>query len=303
MSSTSTTRLALCTDTHFWPGCQQQLGGNGSQLQPWSDQILTTLLAEISAIGPDLVFHLGDLTCGGGSFEMPEAEFYATVDNTVAALRGLPGQFAILPGNHDCPPGGDWRYAEQTFDLGPGLGQTIDLPQARLVLLNAQGHSAAQIAETLPADPTYGWVSQAELARLDEALASAGERPVLVFVHQLLQPWAGEQEWKDLYGTENAAEVLAVLARYGNVRAVFQGHAHRLDVLRTDLGGQACTFVVSPAIIQYPLAWLQLDLADHRLQVAMKRLPLPELAQRSLTAGEDAWRAGWPAWAEFEIPL
>ena len=301
---TSSTRIALCSDTHFWPDSKHRFGEDQSQLQPWSHLLLDTLLAEVKEFAPDLLFHLGDLTCGGGSFQMPDAEFYATVDATYDAFRALPLDFYALPGNHDCPVGGDYAYVEQKFGLAAGQGQTIDLPAARLVLLNAQGHSPAQLAAMHPSDPIYGWVNDAELARLEESLATAGDRPVLLFVHQLLQPWAGDAFWLDLFGVQNAAAVLEILAQSGNVQAVFQGHAHRLDVQQVPVGEREVWFVVQPAIIEYPLAWLQLTLSPEAVQVKTAPLPLPELADISLEVGEDRrWRAGVPAWQEFSIPL
>jgi len=303
MTHPSPIRIAVCADTHFWPGAEQRFGLTRGQLQPWSEQIQESLLAELRAAAADLVFHLGDLTCGGGSFGMPIKLFYTTLDETVAAFAALPGGFAILPGNHDCPAGGDWSDAEKRFGLGPGLGQTIDLPTARLVLLNAQGHAQEQINAALPGDPTYGWVNAAELARLSDALATAGDRPVLLFVHQLIRSWIGEQEWWPFFGTENAADVLAVLAQHSNVRAVFQAHAHRLDVQQAAIGNGACWFVVGPAIIEYPLAWLQLALWPGQLRVTMQRLPLPDLAQTSLDGSGEAWRAGRPEWQNFTIKL
>ncbi|MCB0155926.1 MAG: metallophosphoesterase, partial [Anaerolineae bacterium] len=200
----SATRLALCSDTHFWPGATRRYGHDEEQLQPWSVPLQAALLAELSAAAPDLILHLGDLTCGGGHFEMPEDEFYTVLAATVQAFASLPASFQALPGNHDCPANGDWTFAEQQLGLGPGLGRTIDLPAARLVLLNAQGHSAEQLAAAYPRGPNAGWVNQAELTRLADALATAGERPVLIFSHQLLRPWSGAQPWKELYAIENA---------------------------------------------------------------------------------------------------
>ncbi len=280
------------------------MGNVDCQLQPWSEHIQATLLAELETARPDLIFHLGDLTCGGGSFNMPTETFFATLEATYEAFQAQPADFLALPGNHDCPPGGDWSYAEKRFGLGPGLGQTIDLPTARLVLLNAQGHPPEQISAAWPDDPTSGWVNEAELARLAEALATADERPVLLFLHQVLKPWVGAQPWQGLYGIENADAVLTVLEKAGNVRAVFQGHAHRLDVQQAKVGPEACWFIVGPAIIEYPLAWLQLDLTPTQLHVSVQRLPLSDLATLSLEQGEDrSWRAGQPAWQDFSIPL
>lgn len=297
------TRLALCSDTHLWPNANQRFGNSGAQMQPWSTEIQATLLAEITAARPDLLLHLGDMTCGGGSFLMPVATFAPTLTELVAAFRQTPAQFYGLPGNHDCPAGGDWSLAEELFGLAAGQGSTIDTPSARLVLLHTQGHPAAVIAAAAPGDPCHGWVSPAELARVEQALATAGQRPVLLFCHQLLRPWVAEQPWADLYGIHNGAEVLALLQRYGNVRAVFQAHAHRLDVQHTLLGNHPCWFVVIPAVIEYPMAWLELTLSRDQVQVQMRRLPLLDLAQQSLHSGGGDWRAGRPEWRNFVIPF
>jgi 3',5'-cyclic AMP phosphodiesterase CpdA len=298
------TRLALCSDTHFWPGAPHNYGSEGEQLQLSSEKIQGTLLTELALAAPDLILHLGDLTCGGGYFEMPAETFYATLSAILAAFRALPGRFYAVPGNHDYPVGGDWRYIEDLLGLAPSQGYTLDLPDARLILLNAQGHSPEQLEAALPVDPTYGWVNEAELARLAEALNTTDNRPIFIFTHQLLHPWVGPTPWKESYGIANTEAVLALLAQHRQVRAVFQAHAHRLDVQQAPLGSGTCWFVVLPAIICYPLAWLQLDLTPASVQVRLKRLPLPELTELSRTQGEGhEWRAGQPEWHDFTIPL
>lgn len=296
------TTLALFSDTHFWPGAVQRFGG-GSQMQPSSHEIQRVLLAELTAAQPDLLLHLGDLTCGGGAFGMPDDRFYATLDGFVAELNQLPGEFYGLPGNHDAPLGQPWSFAEELLGLAPGQGRTVNTPQARLILLNAQGHDQAQIEAALPNDPVSGSISAAELARLEADLTGAGDRPVLIFMHQLLQPWAGDQPWAELYGVQNGAEALRLLARHGNVRAVFQAHAHRFDVRQTTLGGGSCTFVVLPAVIEYPMAWLELVLDDESAHLTLCRLPLRDLAEESRRSNDSGWRAGRPEWQQTVIPL
>ncbi|MEM7029292.1 MAG: metallophosphoesterase [Chloroflexota bacterium] len=298
-------QLALCSDTHFWFGTDHRFGQNDSQLQPWSEQIQDTLLSELKMSSPDIVCHLGDVTCGGGGYLMPDNDFYHTLDQVLAGFEALPADTYFLPGNHDCPSGAEnWRHFEQRVGLGAALGNTIDLPQARIILLNAQGHDAQQMSQAAPDDPIYGWVNDAELARLDEALGSAGTKPVLLFIHQVLQPWDGEQEWNDMYGINNAAQVITVLEKHRNVRAVFQAHAHRLDVQQRPIGGQPCTFVVQPALIEYPLAWLHLALSETQISVSLKKLPLESLAEMSLACNPDHhWRVGQAAWHNFEIAL
>lgn len=300
------TRIGLCTDTHYWPQSGNNIGSAGNiQLLGESERLLSALVAAFDAADLNMGLHLGDFTCGGGYFEMPPHEFYYAVDAVHSAFEELSIPVWGLPGNHDCPPGGGrWVYAEQRWGLYPGMGPIIDVPHARFVLLNAQGHSDAQIDAAKPDDPIYGWVNDAELAHFDHALATAEGRPVIVCLHQLLQPWAGDQEWIDFYAVQNAPAVLAIMAKHGNVRAVFQGHAHRLDVQRVSVDGQPITFVITPAVMEYPLGWLLLDVTPHELHVQLQTLDFPELAALTRDAGDgQAWRAGKAEWHSFTVSL
>ena len=296
--------IGLISDTHYWPGSAVRFGSEESQLQPWSAEIQAALMADLAGAKLDLVLHLGDVTCGGGVFGMDLTQVKAVIADTLADFATLPGDFHIIPGNHDAPLGQPWSFFEQLAGLERGMGRTIDLPQARLILLNAQGHSDEQITAALPNDPVSGWVTDAELARLDRDLAQAGDRPVLIFVHQLLQRWGNPQPWLDYYWVKNAEAVLAIMARHGNVRAVFQGHAHMLDVQEIHMGGRPCHFIIAPSLIEYPIAWVHLTLTHDSLHMVLRPLPLPDLHQRSLNAGEgQAWRAGHPEWRDMQISL
>lgn len=300
------TQIALFSDTHYWPDGGDFHGGDGNlQLLGESDTILTVLETELRAAAPDITIHLGDFTCGGGTYAMSAEEFIHAVDRVSDVLQGLPGAVFGLPGNHDCPPGGgDWSHFEQRWSLARGIGFTVDTPHARLILINAQGHSDAQIEAAKPYDPVTGWISTEELARVDCALAEAAQRPVIVMLHQLVRPWVGPQEWAYYYGTKNDDALLEVLGRYGNVRAVFQGHAHRLDVHQAPLGRCNTHFIITPSLIEYPLAWLQLTLTAASLSVALCPLPLPVLSSRSCNSGSgQKWRSGRPEWHKLTIDL
>lgn len=299
-------RIGLCADTHYWPQSGNLVGGEGNiQLLGESNRLLSQLTAELAAADLDLALHLGDFTCGGGYFEMPFCDFLAAVDATHDALVQLRSPVHGLPGNHDCPPGGGrWIRVEERWGLEPGLGRTIDLPHARLVLINAQGHSDEQIAAAAPGDPIYGWVNEAELARFERSLATAGDRPVIIGLHQLLRPWSMSRPWKDFYAVENANAVLETMARYNNVHAVFQGHAHRFDVQQSNVGGRNVWFIIAPAVVEYPLGWLFLTLTPGRLRVQLCSLDMPDLLDLTRDAGDgQAWRAGEAEWRDFTIDL
>jgi len=305
MNATTPTQIALLTDTHAWPGSQQSFGTEGEQLQPWFQTIHATLLQEIKTLSPDILIHLGDFTCGGGTFEMPHADFSHALQLLLTDYPAAAPQFYGLPGNHDCPAGtNDYAFAEEMLGLSPRLGRTVDTENACLVFLHSQGHSDEVRRSFLPKDPTHGWVADEELERLNCSLAEAHDRPVIVFIHQLLQPWANPRPWRELYAVANSDAVLEIFARHGNVRAVFQGHAHLLDVQKKMVGAHPVHFIVAPSLIQFPLGWLHLNLTPASLQVQYRPLPLPALSEQSRVAGVGSdWRAGDPAWHNFTIGL
>ncbi len=307
MQNSKTVRIGLCTDTHYWSGGEDHAGAAGSTLfQSQGEQIQDALIAELGTADLDQIFHLGDVTCGGGTFLMPEAEFEATLIQSKKRLQSLHVPVHALPGNHDCPSGGrDWSFFEEQWGLESNQGKTIDYPNVRLLLVNTQGHSAEQIVEAMPNDPTYGWIHKAELARVEEALSTAGTRPVILFMHQCLHRSSMNRDrWNDYFLIKNRESLLALMKRYGNVRAVFQGHAHRFDVHTHTISEKPCTFVISPPIIEYPMAWLLLTLESSQISVSFRRLPLPALVAKARQSGEgQSWRDGLPAWQQFVIDL
>jgi len=305
--------IALCTDTHTWQMEYPIEGNDGSRIfVDHAETLHALLMDDLRAAQVDMAVHLGDMTNGGGFFGMPADAFALQIERLARAWRQLPFPVHALPGNHDCSPGGSdllpvrsgggsglgdgWGLFERLWDLEPGLGRTIDLGVAVLVLVHTQGHTADQVAEALPDDPVYGWVSERELARVAQALTAAGDRPVVLAMHQLLRPWQAGRAWRDYYGIGNGDRLLDLMARAGNVRAVFQGHAHFYEVQESRIGGRACTFVIAPAVVESPTAWLRLNLDATGMQVVLQRLP----AELATPPGQE-WRAGHKAWRNWRL--
>jgi hypothetical protein len=62
--------------------------------------------------------------------------------------------------------------------------------------------------------------------------------------------------------------------------------------------------VILPSLIEFPLAWVQLDLAPRLLRMRLRQLPLPQLQEESRASGSGQdWRAGRPEWWDLTIPL
>ncbi len=302
----SSTSIALCGDTHAWFGASQAFGPFGEQLQPWSGPILDALEQELREERPDLVLHLGDYTCGGGVFQMPDPDFHGSLRRVHETLQGAGMAYQGLPGNHDCPYGsGDYTSCERMLGLDHRQGTTLDLPQARLILVHTQGYSPDQIQEALPGDPVFGWVAPEEVARVEAELEAAPGKPVILFTHQLLRPWTVAVPWQEYYRIQNADTLLGLMERHPQVVAVFQAHAHLYDVQRVALGGHERLFVVIPSCIQYPLGWVLLRVEAHRLDIQLRRLTsLAELQERSRQRDPygDA-RGGERAWERLTFPL
>lgn len=317
------TRVAVCTDTHVWNIPAPVVNGEGSVQQLDASHLLVETMAEcMDEMRPAVALHLGDQTSGGDFFGMPHDEFRSEVAWVRDTLCSLRAPVHALPGNHDCPEhSADWSLISQAWGNAPALGETIDVDSTRFVLINAQGHDAESIAQYRfneerrakaenwyyegmpPGDPVAGRVAPAELARIEEALATAGKRRVILCTHQLLAPWSNlsPMPWRALYGIDNGSDVLALAEHFGNVAAVLQGHAHRYDLQWQRVGGRDCAFVVLPAVIEWPLAWLAVDVSVDEVTIELQRIPRPELAERGNLFANVAWRAGRPEWRRVRI--
>ncbi|MEZ4612818.1 MAG: metallophosphoesterase [Caldilineaceae bacterium] len=301
----------MLSDTHYWPAGVEQVGSSGSvQVLAAGDEILAALAAELDELQPDAILHLGDVTCGGGTYAMGDGAFEDALRHVQSLLRARSAPVFALPGNHDCYPGGsDWACFEEMWGLSAGQGWTVDTPVARLSAAQRTG----PLGRTDRRRPPRRRRSRRPGLRLGErggvgpvgpGAGRAGDRPVVLFVHQLLRPWAGDQEWKDFYEVRNAPAVLDVMARHGNVARRHPrarapaGRPHR------PVGEGRTTFVVVPSLVEYPLAWLRLDMDATSLRLRLCPLPLPALLDVTCASGAgQGWRAGRPAWQDMTIAL
>ena len=138
---------------------------------------------------------------------------YATVREQFGSL-GKP--VWCLPGNHDYPEIMRQELAAAPFQVGG----CQDLGAWRVVLLDSCVPGQA-----------HGRLASRELARLDAALASAGERHVLIALHH--HPVRMSSRWIDSVGLQNPEEFFAVTDRYPQVRVILWGHVHQsLDMRR-----------------------------------------------------------------------
>lgn len=142
-----------------------------------------------------------------GDLVNDDAAGYATVRELLGNL-GKP--VWCLPGNHD-----DIGAMRRELAAAPfAVGGHHDLGGWRVIML-----------DSCVAGQAHGRISAAELARLDAALASAGERHVLVSLHH--HPVRMASRWLDSVGLQNADEFFAITDRYPLLRAILWGHVHQ----------------------------------------------------------------------------
>jgi 3',5'-cyclic-AMP phosphodiesterase len=115
-----------------------------------------------------------------------------------------------LPGNHDDFPAMRRELSQAPFAI---CGHH-DLGSWRTVMLD--GHVPGK---------SHGHLSAAELTRLEAALASAGDRHVLIGLHH--HPLPMGSRWIDKVALRNPEDLYAVTDRYPRVRAIVWGHVHQ----------------------------------------------------------------------------
>lgn len=133
-----------------------------------------------------------------------------------AVFGGLDKPVHCLPGNHD-----DVAAMRAALTAAPfHLGGLADFAHWRVVLLDSVAQGQA-----------HGVLAPAELARLEQLLASAGGRHVLVCLHH--HPVQMASRWLDTVKLLNSQEFFAVVDRHSCVRAISWGHVHQqFDVRR-----------------------------------------------------------------------
>jgi 3',5'-cyclic AMP phosphodiesterase CpdA len=155
---------------------------------------------------PDFVIHTGDLT-----HSAKEAEF----DTLGQLLKGLRQQQVFyVPGEHDVGGDDGKLYLERFGNGTSGMGwYSFDHKGVHFVALN----NVVQLEG-------LGRIGSEQLAWLRKDLARlSASTPIVVFAHIPL--WTVYPEWG--WGTEDSAEALALLKRFGSV-TVLNGHIHQV---------------------------------------------------------------------------
>ena len=172
---------------------------------------------------PDFIVISGDLV------DTPSAEEYAHLKRLLVPLKP---PLAGIPGNHDSrelmrAAFPEWDFARPT---GP-LNQRIEIAGLTLLLLDS----------SVPGNP-HGELEPVTLDWLDASLASAPERPALLFLHH--PPFKTGIWHMDRQNLLNAEQLAPVVRRHSRVRLIATGHVHRATL--TMFAGVPTTICPAP---------------------------------------------------------
>lgn len=179
--------------------------------KPANPDVTATLQSAIEKINalekrPDFLIHTGDLT------HLAKAREFDLLDQTLQGLRQR--QIFYVPGEHDVT-GDDGKLYLERFGKGTsGMGwQSFDHKGTHFVGLN----NVVQLEG-------LGRIGNEQLEWLRKDLeAKSSSTPIVVFAHIPL--WSVYPEWG--WGTEDSAQALALLKRFGSV-TVLNGHIHQV---------------------------------------------------------------------------
>lgn len=206
--------FGIVTDCHYG-----DMDTKGSRYYRESDEKLAECVKEMNAARASFLVELGDFKDQGDTVEKT-LKFLNEIEGVYTGFKGP--RYHVL-GNHDMD-----RISKAQFQ--GAIENTAIAPERTYYSFDHQGFHFVVLDANYLADGTdynsgnFNWteayVPAPELVWLAEDLAAAAPRPVVVFIHQLLDADEGS-----VY-VRNAAAVRAVLEKCGRVRAVFQGHHH-----------------------------------------------------------------------------
>ncbi|HXJ44707.1 MAG TPA: metallophosphoesterase, partial [Bryobacteraceae bacterium] len=179
--------------------------------KPANPDVTGTLQAAIGKVNqlekqPDFLLHTGDLT------HLAKASEFDTLDQMLKGLRQ--NQIFYVPGEHDVSDDDGKLYLSRFGKGTAGMGwQSFDHKGTHFVGLNnvVQLEGLGKVGE-----------NQLEWLRKDLARISSST-PLVIFAHIPL--WTVYPQWG--WGTEDSAQVLALVKRFGSV-TVLNGHIHQV---------------------------------------------------------------------------
>jgi predicted phosphodiesterase len=179
-------RFVVLADTHYHPAAPKDF--SPPRLLTRGPEILAATVPAVNALSPEFIVHVGDLLCGGGSFELSRNQYDRSLRDVTGAFDEFTAPLHCVPGNHDC---------------------------------NAQHHRFCEFARAFDTPEVFDVIDDA--LRAADAQAEADGVVLFLILHSWIHPGVGA----DPSGIITKAKRLqATMAACSTVAATFSGHRH-----------------------------------------------------------------------------
>ncbi len=192
-------------------------------------EVLSALVRDLRAVGPDHIVVTGDLTHVGLPSEFRQAREW--LDSL-----GTPSDVTVIPGNHDAYVTTAW---DRTFALWTPYmvsDQTGTHRNAQAVFPSLRVRGSAALIGLSTARPSapflaVGSLGSDQLRKLEQILEETSRRGLcrILLIHH--PPFAGTVAWRKRL--TDGASLRTVLARHG-AELVLHGHTHRTSLAQME---------------------------------------------------------------------
>jgi 3',5'-cyclic AMP phosphodiesterase CpdA len=288
------TRFAQISDLHL--GADDTFPSFDWDQHNQASDLTQSAIDAINASEPEFVVVTGDLTHRGTS------EGFSFARRMLDQLR-MP--YYVLPGNRDIRLEGE---RELFCSIFAGHGPTDHTYAAwesggtRCLTLDACWRTRdGIIQEAKPKKKKRGGVEvpPEQVRWLERELLSHPHAPTFIFLHYPLVPPAERFLAHDpniASELHNREEILELLTRHPQVRAVFCGHQHYNEIVQVPAAGGELLHCMLGATAEYPMMWREVSVDDAWITVATHFTSVGEQheqspATASWTIGTDADRS------------
>ena len=153
--------------------------------------------------------------------------------------------------------------AQTYFADGGSEDEFVKLEKARKTLGKLSDYDKEAELKKIKQQQANGEIDAEQLKWLDEELSKSKKDVVLIFMHvPIIEPFPS-----DGHRLLNAGEVQALIEKYKNPIAVFQGHYHANKITQHE----NVLYVSSPALVSYPNAFRIINIKNDKKKVIFEK--------------------------------
>ncbi len=246
-SSTSALKFVQLSDVHFYTG----QNNTTYKMIAESPKLLEDAISQINAT-PNISFVMftGDLI--DKPFEKELSAFLPYTEKI-----NVPWYFAF--GNHDTMLGG-YLTPKVYMELVNKYNKNYKFEKSYYSFIPQKGYKVIVLDSIIRDKLTSnGRIGEEQLSWLDNELANSKKDTVLIFMHvPVLEPYNSPN-----HRLVDADKMEAVLSKYKNPIAIFQGHYHGAKI--TQKGN--ILYVSCPSLVSYPNAFRMVTVTNYRNKV------------------------------------